>query len=245
MKIIATALALLALMYASIVHAHTLSFAVKSKYVLSKGVEVYDKPVAQTDLLLNLPHGFCFDLFWSTSLDNADFNSDFGDEINWTLCWSGVWRSVAIDLGVGYLDLVDLFSLNGGDVIQPYMVVTRPFSLNNAHTIAPYFRLEAEFPIKWDGLDARKGVHIFVGASHLWQLFPDWLVTSKLALVYDTGTFTQHDAGMLVNYEMSIGWNINPELRLDLATYRLSVPLSVHDRGTENIFGGGVSYSFP
>lgn len=224
--------------------ADSLSVNVKDKYVIGKGINVYDGPVVQTDLFVNLPHGLYADIWWSVSADNSDVNGDFGDEVDYTLGWSGEAYGLTLDANFSYFDLVKLFSTNGGDALNPNIDVSKSFSVGN-HTLTPYVRTEIYVPIEWSA-DAKSGVHLFWGVKHQWRLTDRIAVNQKLAAFYDTGTFVASDSGILGHYDIGIGWKVRDNFTINAPTLKVIFPISSLNDGrtTEHILGGGVTLTF-
>ena len=224
---------------------HTLSVQVKDKYVLGKGVKIYDGPVVQTDLLINLPRGFYVDLWWSAGLDNSDLDGGLDDEVDYTVGWAGKAKGLDLDFGVSYFDLIGLYSLDGGDVVQPYLDLGKSFQPTERHAFTPYIRAEVQIPIGWDE-DAHNGVHLFGGLKHTWQAHERFSVFHKLALMYDTGTFVNSDHGFLGHYDLALNWRIADAVTVQLPTFRVVFPISDLSDGREvqHVVGGGVTITF-
>jgi hypothetical protein len=120
MKRAIIALLVVTIVYAALplaTHANSVSFQVKDKYILNKGLRLFDGPVFQTDLYLTLPHGLYADLWWSTNFD-THFSENFADELDYTFGWAAEFKGLTLDASITYYDLVGLFSTKGGDALQ-------------------------------------------------------------------------------------------------------------------------------
>lgn len=224
--------------------AHTLSVDVKDKFVAGKGLTVYDGPVVQTDLFLVLPSCFTLDLWWSTSV-NGNLNGDFGDEIDLTVSCSGRVANFNVAVGLGYFDLFRLFSQKGGDVVQPYVDISREFRIGGSNFLIPYARAEIIIPVGWEG-DAKAGVHFFAGATWRWQIHQRVAFNQKFSLMYDTGTFVNFNSALLGSYDAGLTWKVMESISITLPTFQLISPFSSPNDGrkTERAIGGRVGYNF-
>ena len=236
----------LSIMVPSVVCAHSLSLEVKDKYLISKGITVYEGPVIQTNLTIDLPKGFYLGLFGSKSADSSDFTGNFGNEVDYTVGWSGIVRNLRLDFGVSYLDLAKVFSTKGGDAVQMYGEVGRDIILNGHNTLTLYMRTEMHIPVgKWQG-NAHAGAYVFMGVKNQWRVHKYMALNQKLAVMYDTGTFVASDRGFLGHYDLDVSWNLTKALSMSLPTFKLIFPISsLNDgRGVEHMVGGGLNFKF-
>lgn len=223
--------------------AHTVSVTVMDKYVVNKGITLHDGPVLQIDAFFGLRLGFYFDLWASKSLDRLSINDSFGNEIDLTLGWAGNVRGFGVDAGIAYFDLIELFSLNGGDVVQPFIELNKTFIPADAHTLTPYVRVEIMLPVGWEG-NPSSGAHIFAGVKHNWKVLDRLALNQKAAVMYDTGTFAGFSSGILGSYDLGLSVALTESVSVG-PTFKVVFPVSDLDDGrkTEYAFGG-VVYKF-
>ncbi len=222
------------------------STQIKDKYVLGKGLNIYDDPVIQRDVFVELGRGFYVDLWWSTGLDEPNLNLGNDDEVDWTTGWKGeVGGNCKLDIGIAYFDLTKIFSIEEGDVIQPFAELGRKYELDSRHSFTPYIRAVGLVPIGWDK-DARSGAHIFLGLKHDWQPCELLGVSQKFAVMYDTGTLVSSDRGFLGNYDLGLNWKVSKRATVNLPSFKLISPISDLDDGrkTQHVVGGGITFSF-
>lgn len=213
-----------------------------SKYLVNKGVLVHDKPVLQTGLTYAAGGGFFLDLWHSSGLDGTSLSSDFGDETDYTVWWSGKVESLDLQVGLAYFDLFPLFSTKN-DILQPYGEVTRSFALTTSHTVSPYIRVEVGIPMR-DGVP-RRGAHAYFGTRHDWHALPFLAINHRGWLLYDTGAYG-FDNGVLYGYRLDTNWAITKALTVSVPSVKFTGPLAgIHDRRKhEGIVGVGFSLWF-
>jgi len=223
----------------------TVSTKVLSQYLGSDGAIFHDKPVLQTDVFIQLPRGVYIDFWHSVGLDGTDMSSDYGDEIDYTLGWSGTLKGFVLDTGVSYFELVELLDIPQGDVIQPYIEVSKGFNTNKSQSLTPYFRVEFPFPAK--GSSPEKGILTYGGLRHTWQGSPMLTMNQEVYVLRDDGAFG-FDSAVVGQYHIRLSWNYFKRINIDFLSLDVSTPLtSVSDadgRKTEVVVGGGLTFNF-
>lgn len=230
----------------SIVCAHTLLVEVQDKYLISKGITIYDGPVIQTNLTIDLPKGFYLGLFWSKSGDSPDFTDTLGNEVDYTFGWTGGVKDFRLDFGVSYFDIGKVFSVKGGDAVQIYFGVEKDIVVSDLHTLTAYMRTEIYKPVGgWDG-NAHAGAHIFMGVKHQLRLHKHVTLNQKIAVMYDTGTFVASDHGFLGHYNLDVSWKLTNTISTSVPALKLIFPISnLNDgRGVEHAVGGSLNFRF-
>lgn len=220
----------------------SLSTKIWSEYLFTNGAIFHDEPVVQTDLFVELPHGFYFDLWWSVGLDGTDASSDFGDEIDYTVGWAGNFGKLDVDLGIAYFDLFELFDAGGdGDVLQPYIELGKTLKLGEKHKLTLNTAFQWQQPLK---NSMSSGGYLIGGVSDLWQISPTVSINSEVSVLYDTGAYN-YDNGLVgfVNFETS--WQITRSFSVQLPSIKVAEPISTSDeRKTQVAFGLGFSINF-
>ena len=112
------------------------STKVLTQYAGDTGVVAYNRPVSQNDLTITLiQSGMYLDIWQSVSLSHPGRSTNYGNEIEYYAGWSGEISGIGVDTGVGYFDLITLFSMPEGDVIQPYFELNKKFdAAKRTHT---------------------------------------------------------------------------------------------------------------
>lgn len=220
----------------------SLSTKVWSKYLYTNSAIFHDEPVIQTDLLIGLPKGFYLDLWWSVGLDGTDMSSDFGDEVDYTIGWAGSVGKFDIDLGIAYFDLFELLDTGGdGDVLQPYIKLSKTLKLKKKHKLTPYAAFQWQQPLK---SSMSNGGYLIGGVSDLFQISPRVSVSSEVGMLYDTGAYN-YDNGLVgfANFEAS--WQLTEKFSMQLPSIIVTKPISTSDeRTTQVAFGLGFSINF-
>jgi len=212
-----------------------------TKYVGNSGMLYHDKPVIQTDMLLTLPKGFYVDVLSSFGLDGTGMSSDLGDEGDLGLGWRGNVKGLDLDVGAYYLDFVDIFKARG-DVISPYVEVSKTFDISKSHSLTPYLRTEVIFPAK--GTIPGNGVWLFGGVRHKWQVSQAFAASQRLGLVYDDGAYDA-ESGLLGQYRLKLSWDLTKSITFDVLSLKVSFPLTTfHDRETQAVVGAGFTLRF-
>jgi len=222
----------------------TLSSKVYSEYLSSNsGGICHDGPVIQTDMFISLPRGFYFDVWHSAGLNGTDLSSDYGDEIDYTIGWSGKVKGIGLDLGVAYFDLIDLFEAPHGDLIMPYLEFNKGFDISKNHRLTPFVCFK--FPYSAKGDELGHGFRTYLGTKHAWQINPKLSFNQKINLLFDDGA-CGNDSGVLGQYQGGISWQASKQLTLDLISVKAVTPLtSLSDsRETKIVYGAGITYRF-
>lgn len=220
----------------------TLYTDIWSKYLVNKGVLAHDKPVLQTGLTYAAGKGFFLDLWHSAGLDGTSLSSDFGDETDYTIWWSGKAGNLSMDFGLAYFDLFPLFS-GKNDILQPFGEAGKSLRVSQNHTLTPYLRFEAGIPMK-NGTP-RRGAHVYLGTKHAWGARSFLGINQRFWFLYDTGAYG-FDNGVLYGYRFDIRWAVTKSLTFNAPEIKFTGPLSgVHDRRKhEGIIGVGLALRF-
>lgn len=224
----------------------TLSSKVYSKYLseLGTGSVCHDKPVIQTDLLISLPKGFYLNIWHSAGLDEG-LSSNYGNEINYTLGWSGKLRETKLSLGLSYFDCADLFIMPRGDLVFPYLEISKEIKVSKSHTLEPY--VSFGFPFSAHSNEFGHAVFYRAGVYHFWQINEKFRLYNKANLFFDNGGLSGYDSGLLGQYRCDFSYQISKSITLDLISVKLNTPLSSlsDERNKTNIsYGAGIKIRF-
>jgi hypothetical protein len=220
------------------------STKVLNQYVGDTGVVAYNRPVSQNDLTItHVPSGMYLDIWQSVSLSHPGRSTNYGNEIEYYAGWSGEIAGIGVDTGVGYFDLITLFSMPEGDVIQPYIELNKKFDAAEGHTLTPYVRAEYGIPAKGNAKEF-KGLYVYTGLKHGWQISKDVSVSQKAAIIFDDGAYGA-DRAWVGAYEIASSYRITEWLSFDLSGKIIGPLTKVTDgRKMELIGGGGFSVNF-
>lgn len=223
----------------------TLSFSVWSQYLANSGGMIFhNKPVIQSDLTISFDNpGIYLDLWNSTGLNGGGFSSDYGDEFDITIGWVYIFEDsgISVDVGVSRFDILPVGKISDDDITQPFITISREWQIAENHTIAPY----ARFEVLWaDGGNPNGETYIHFGTTYDIGLTEDLSLSQKFDICYDPGMFG-FDSGFIGGYEVGLGLDLD-SMHIDLFQIRVATPLESldDDRGTEVVFGAGVSFRF-
>ncbi|MFH0830779.1 MAG: hypothetical protein V1895_01840 [Parcubacteria group bacterium] len=212
-----------------------------SQYLGGNGAVFHDKPVLQSNLTISGSSGFYVDLWWSTGLDDSNFDSNFGDEADVTLAWAGELARIGVDLGVTYITISPIDNLPQDDLVDSFIKMSKGFSVGQ-NSLSPYAKLE-KYLSQSDALFGG-GTHLRTGMTHSWQFNKAWNLGQDFYALRDFGAFG-NDPGWLGSYSLALNWQARKNLSVTLLRAKASDALSgMSDRDLELAYGCGVSGSF-
>ena len=187
-----------------------------SDYRFFNGFIGYDDPVIQTDITTAFSNGLELGIWHSAGLNDDDLSSDFGDEIDYTMGWSGKIKETNVSGGISYFDIFELGTRKKGDgaadVIRPYVAASQSFELSESQKLGPTAKLEGRMRAYGD---ANLGLTLYLGAQHGWTINPQLSFNQKLRLVDDTGSIGfekillgRYDAGFVYDLGKTVSWNV-------------------------------------
>ncbi|MES2436859.1 MAG: hypothetical protein V4519_02515 [Patescibacteria group bacterium] len=196
-----------------------------SQYYGANGSVYHTDPVLQSDVFVTFPNGVYIDLWHSAGLDDANLNSNFGDEVDYTLGWVGKVRDVNVNVGVSYFDLAAPRLLSGtkGDLIYMYGELSLDLDLGNGHTIKPFLKPEAYLSANAtnEGFEGQ----VQVGVNHIWQVNESVSFQHRLAVLADPG-FYGFDSGLMLFYSGGVAWKLSDSITLDLPVWKMGTPIT-------------------
>lgn len=215
-----------------------------SKYLLGDGTIADEDPVLQTTITLRHDSGVYVGMFHSIGLDESGPNSDFGDEINWTLGWSRRYGDFGLDFGLRYLDLHPLLTGARGDWLQSYSELSYQIIVPGNRFI-PFMRVEYSMPLADGRMFEDGSVRLIGGVSHRMDFGPIIGVDHRMALVYDDGPGALSAAGVF-QYQAGFFWQPIQFMSIEFPNVKISLPFTkVRDgRGFEYIYGSVVTLRF-
>jgi hypothetical protein len=201
------------------------SSRVFSKYIDDAGLVAHNGPVVQSELtIVHVPSGFYVDIWHSASISHGGVSSNYGNEIDYTLGWSGDFAGIEIDAGITYIDNITLFTMPVGDSVRPYVELNKKFEVDERNTMTPFIKTEYGIPAK-GGSRELKGLHIHSGLKHHLEITKGLNVNQKVVLTLDDGAFGA-DRALVGAYE------ITPSYRfLKQSFYTMSFELSARAIG--------------
>jgi hypothetical protein len=218
-----------------------LSAKVLNQYVGDTGVVNYNRPVLQNDLTItHVSSGVYLDIWQSISLSRSGVSSNYGNELEYFIGWSGEIFGIGADAGIGYFDLITLFNMPKGDVIQPYIELNKKAELGGHHTLIPYVRVEYGIPAKGNAKEF-KGLYVYNGLKHGWQITEYISVNQKAVIIFDDGAYGA-DRAWVGAYEISSSYRIIEWLAFDLSG-KVIAPFTKTTDGRKAQFIGSSGFS--
>lgn len=222
----------------------SISSKVWSKYLGATGSIVHNKPVLQTDIFVSLPKGFYFDIWHSMGLDDKKLSSNFGDEMDLTLGWTGsIGKKFYLDVGIAYYDCYPLLRGKNYDAFAPYVEVGKSIELGRflgTHTLVPFGRLELNLPTG----DVDSGTYSYAGLKHVWKISEKLSVKQKADFLYDSGSFGA-TSGLIGRYESGLSWQIFKKMSVEPINIKTRTPItSIPGHKTEVVIGTGITLYF-
>ncbi len=212
-----------------------------SAYVFD-GTLVHNNPVLQSDLTLEHA-GLYLNIWWSTDMD-GNYSSSYGDEVDYTVGWSGsVWK-LDIDASLAYYDNYKLGKAVG-DGFGAKILVSNDFDLNEKHALRPFIRASYYFPLK--NKDPQEGWSLVGGVAHVWKANEKLTLTSSASVIHDDGAFGQETGNIFV-WNEKLEFTLTEHLTLDIgADYYKPLSKFNDDRsivGDMWVFSLGAAYHF-
>ncbi|HEY5221008.1 MAG TPA: hypothetical protein VIJ29_02585 [Candidatus Paceibacterota bacterium] len=211
-----------------------------SKYLGLADEMLSEHPVQQTSFNASLPCGISAGVFDSMSLSPSNDHPNFGNEVDFTLGWSGSLKGNALDVHGAYIDLSPLVRLPKGDVFQFSERVSRTLPLGKKQSITPYVWLREVMPVRgptpiggWFG----HGGLVFT------RSFGSRVSNSAdIATVWDSGALGNHP-GLIGTIVDTPSWKIGEHTSLQFPL-NVQTPLTHTGDGRRTNFTGGFTLAF-
>lgn len=216
-----------------------LGFSFYNKYVGATDGQVYfNKPAVQGSLLVSHKPSGIYAEIWSSYGPSSGWNSDFGDEIDFSVGIEREIASLTIDVGYSYYNLHNL-KHTAGDLHALYINVDFP----EIYKVTPYVNLEADIPTDKEVLEG--GFLYKVGLKHILNLGHP--VDLNLSVSGHDGAFGAEpelisSGNLKISSTFEIwGAEVAPEINL-----QKRIGKKAEDGGlTQNVVWYGVSISYP
>lgn len=211
-----------------------------SKYLGPNGSMYHDKPVLQTAVSGELPKAFYWEVFHSIGLDDGDFSSNFGDEIDLTVGKTfELSESLTLDASVAYWDTVDLLSSKPADVA----VASTKLSLATGESSSVSLCFDRY--VSTDTSIYASGYKVGLYASFEQEVRTGLTLSLEPSVSYDSGAYGYQKAWVAA-LDASLAWKLDDRVSIVLPAMSMTRMLStVADRRkTEVVWGGGLSIAF-
>jgi hypothetical protein len=203
-----------------------------SKYVGSSGSVSEDGPAIQPSFTLTHESGIYASIWNSTG-----FRESLGDEVDYSIGWTGEKYGFGINIGVSYYDFVKLFHGRSGNVWASYGELCRNVNVGNVKFV-PSVRIEGDFA-EADTEDFSDGWSITPGIR-CEKEFAGINFWDEILLTYDNGTFGNHVTTTPQNkigLDFDVcGVTVSPNLLVSLPSDK--------NRTDEVVWGISVSHDF-
>jgi hypothetical protein len=222
----------------------SISTAFRSQYVFSNGALAYDKFVAQPNLFVKLQNGFTMDVWSSIPVDTSDIGDNFGTELDFTVGWSGEVYGFNLNLNANYYDMYRVFRADESDMWVPTFETSYDFALTPEITVSPYFKLEVNFTT--NGATVGETFER-LGTRVSWKMNDLVTLAGDTYALYDPGILGG-DVAWIGSAEASVLWDVGGGVIVEFPYVRVISPFDstkgTDDRGTEIIYGAGMTLNF-
>jgi hypothetical protein len=211
---------------------YTLTTMAATKYLGKIGVVAWNKPVNQSELTASWKNGSFLDLWTSTGFDKQ---SNFGDEVDYTVGWAGKHWS----MGATWIDLSPQLSMHGGDILQSAITFQQSFNIQG-QSMTAYVeadRLEVtEDPSKNSSSFGLAGIKF----QRPWRKLS---MGSDVSVMKETGIFGSKPV-LLKRFIESMSLQVNKTLTLTPVKLYVVTPNRSSGRGISNQVSSGLTLSF-
>lgn len=195
-------------------------------------------PVVQSGLNVSWQNGVFLDLAVSRSLHGTWDDGSFGNEVDYAAGWKGsLTDDLSLKVGVTYFDEPHALTLGGGDIVNPWIYLTRKYTGFSLHTGFENFT-----PLPNSRFDGGNLFHI--GASTSRKLHRDrFELRASALLVYDTGTIGS-GRGFMWRGNMGLDWSVTDHLTINVVNINWYAPMMRDKRDTDAMVMSGITYRF-
>ncbi|MDP3710496.1 MAG: hypothetical protein Q8R29_02095 [bacterium] len=211
---------------------------VLSNYLFEAGNLWHKTSVVQTDMKTSLSRGFYFYLWHSVGLNDKNLNSDFGDELDYTLGWEGSIKNYSFGTGLIYMDYYKIRAQPRGDILQLYFEIKRKFQIAKKFSLTPFCRVERISAAK--GTSPKRQSHTHLGTENFLE-HKKLAITQRIEFLLDRGAYG-FQKSVIGKHQLALSYKLLGNLNLDPSLIS-SVPFgSLRDgRGKETQYGIGLS----
>ena len=213
---------------------------VNSKYlVFGNGVNLYDSPVLQTDLMISGPYGFYIDLWNSRALGGDAWDSTYGDEFDYGIGWSGKVWIFDTTLAVTYFDEPSVFSFDETDILLCKGTISTEVwqGLNAFGSFSNYSTVFSGHPYPDNG-----GFIIETGLNRTFS-YGRFSTCPQVSIAYDDGSFGI-DPGFILKGDVGLTTDLGKGISLIGPDIRIFHSLSVEKVDSNYVLYGGLGFSF-
>ncbi len=205
------------------------------------GILSGDNQALQVDLYQEIGGGFALEAWFSFDTSNA-----FGGEqsegdyfLHWTSGDDIFPSSIIVTAGLGYLDISNLYSQTGEDIIQNYLGFKKNFEFENGWTLTPFIKGEFNFYAN----NGEGYTFLYTGLKSSVTVLEKITLENGLKASFDLdGNYA--DSGVIAIYEGRVGYAITDSISIDFLV-KASAPIyKAEDRDEEIVAGIGISMSF-
>lgn len=201
------------------------------------GYVIYDKPVVQSDIEINLPLGFRVSVLNSKSL-NGGWGETLGDEMDYTIGWQGqIVKNFDLDVSVTFLDELHLFQIGEDDIFYSKLHLS-------------YTHNQWKFSGIWENYSTYSSGHLTggdllgIGIAKEFILVDKWLILeTETASLFNTGAL--HREGFFQRGIINLGWEIAKGLIVIAPRVDFYVPFeNNHHQKNDAVIFVGLKYQF-
>ena len=186
----------------------------------------HDDSMLWSELFLELPHGFYFDVWHSYGLDDSDVSSNFGDEFDLSLGWNHSFDSFNLDAYVSYYNIYKLEQWWSQDLIYFATVFSKEYVVCENHIVSPY--VESGWITFLEDFDS--GALVFTpGVSHAW-MYPCGIYSlvfeENFSVIWNSGIFATEPEDVSLKYDLGFNWQLTESLTLTAPGLEVLLPVN-------------------
>lgn len=200
-----------------------------------------------SEIYLDLPKGIFADLLYIRGLDDSDFSSNFGDEIQSTIGWKGKISEMDASLSVCFSNIYPTDKLWNGDTILPSFRLSKDYKITD-HLIRP--ELAVEWIAATDDI-ASGAIVLRPNVTHRWKAplgIDPLTINQNGMLVWDDGFNKPKNSsdGIFFRYSACLDWQLSRNVIFSFPQYIISEPITdPHDgRKGDSSIGGSLMLKF-
>lgn len=212
----------------------------RSKYVGPDGLTFYDKPVIQGNITLDHKSGFFVDLWISSGL-NTNWSTDWDDEMDYTLGWSGKIKPIQISTSISYFDDINIWQFSYNDVIKSEVRIDLPKKINKWLEVI-YFVDYANYFIP-DKKTPFNGGNIYsLGIDNEIIISEKIKITPSVQFSYDDGAF-EVKPGCFIKMSSNLNLTLTKHFVWNIVEATFYGPLGEREMKNQLILGTGLSWT--
>lgn len=213
---------------------------VLSSYVTPNGLQNYAEPVNQGSVTLTHKSGFFFDLWYSTGF-NSEWATNWDDELDYTLGWSGAISPFNTSVLISYFDNFTVLKGPYNDVVKGSLQFDYPKEINDWWKISPFINYTT-FIVPDKSSPIAGGNLYSLGCNNEVALIDELVLTPSILFMIDDGTFGSVP-GDLFKFSSAFKLVFTDKLSINILEGTFYVPIGKRNMKNQFVMSTGVSWT--